>query len=112
MFGFVWVMKEMFSREFMSTLLIWWNFWKKGHEICHLWAIPQVGTGTQTRVVPIPLDITKMVPLPRQSGTDTNLQNWVGTDSNLQNRVGTSTNASGNPDFLYLCIDKPKFVHR
>ena len=93
----------------MNTLLIWWNFWKKGHEICYFWAIPQVGTGTQIGVVPVPLNKTKVVPVPRQSGTGTNLQNRVGTSTD---QSGIGTTASYNPDFWYSYIVKLKFTHR
>ena len=55
----------------MNSHLIWWNFWKKGHEFCHLWEISHFGTGIQIGVVPVPFDRTKMVTVPRQSGTGT-----------------------------------------
>ena len=54
----------MFSREYISTLLILVEFLEKGHEIYHFWTISHFGTGTQKGVVPVPLNITKMVPVP------------------------------------------------
>ena len=68
----------------MSILLILVEFLEKGHEICHFWEISQVGTGTQTGVVPIPLNRTKLVPVPRQSGTGTNMQNQSGTGTKIK----------------------------
>ena len=99
----------MFSREYTSTLFILVEFLEKGHEICHLWAIPQFGTGTQIGMVPIPIYKTKMVPVPRQSGTGTHLQNKVGTGTN---QSGTGTDASNSPDCCTLALLSPKFVHR
>ena len=66
------------------------------------WAIPQVGTGTQTGVVPVPLNKTKVVPILRQSGTGTN----------MKNRVGIGTTASYSPNFWYSYIVKLKFARR
>ena len=111
MFGFVWVITilEMFSREYTSTLLILVEFLEKGHEICHFWAIPKFNTGTQTRVVAVPLDRTKMVTVPRQSGTSTHLQNRVGTGTD---QSGTGTNAPGSPNFWIRALISPKFIHR
>ena len=63
----------------------------------NFWAILQVGTGTDSGVVPVPLDKTKMVPVPRQSGTGTTHQNMVGTSTDPS---GTGTIASFNPIFL------------
>ena len=81
----------MFSREYTSALLILVEFLEKGHEICHFWAISQFGTGTQIRVVSVPIDRTKVVPVPRQSGTGTH----------LQNRVGINTDQSGTDWYRY-----------
>ena len=93
----------------MSTLLFLVEFLEKGHEICHFWAILQVGTDTQIGVVPLPLNKTKVVPVPtcrtkvvpvlRQSGIGTNLQNRVGTGTE---QCGTGTNASSSPDNCVL----------
>ena len=81
----------------------------KGHEISHFWAIPQFSTGTQTGVVPIPIDRTKVVPVPRQSGTDTHLQNRVGIGTD---QSGIGTDASSSSDFCTLMLLSPKFVHQ
>ena len=109
----------MFSREYTSTLLILVEFLEKGHEICHFWAIPQFGIGTQTgvvpvplnktKVVPVPLNKTKVVPVPRQSGIGTHLQNRVGIGTDQR---GTGTDAFGSPDCCTLALLSPKFVHR
>ena len=73
-------------------------------ESANFWAIPQVGIGTQTEVVSVPLDRTKMVPVPRQSGTGTTHQNQVGTSTDPS---GTSTNASSSPDICVLALLSP-----
>ena len=62
----------------------------------------------QGKVVPVPLTKTKVVPVRRQSGTGTNFQNMIGTGTDPS---GTGTTASGNPDFLYLCIVKLEFAY-
>ena len=120
----------MFSREYMSALLILVEFMEKGHEFCHFWAILHFGTGTQTRVVPVPIDRTKVVPVPRQSdtsttlvsvprqcGTGTNLvpvprQSGIGTIHQKGVRTGTNpsgadTNASSSPDICVLALLSP-----
>ena len=59
--------------------------WYQNGKFCHFWAIPRSGTGTRTRVVPIPPYRGQMIPVPRQSGTGTT----------HQSRFGTSTDPSG-----------------
>ena len=93
----------------MCTLLIFLEFLEKGHEICHFWAIPQFSTGTQTRVVSVPIDRTKVVPVPRKSGIGTHSQNRVGTGID---QSGTGTDASRSPDSCILALLSPVFVHR
>ena len=94
----------MFSKEYMSTFLILVEFLEKGHEICHLWEIPQVGTGTQIGVVLVPLNRTKVVPVPSQSGIGTNIQNRGGT---CIDQSGTGINASCSPDFCIRTLINP-----
>ena len=77
-------------------------------KICHFWAIPQFGTGTQIGVVPVPIGRTKVVPVPRQSGPGTHLPFKVGTSTD---QSGTGIDASGSPDYRTLALLSPKFVH-
>ena len=68
---------------------------------------PRIGTGTESGYR-YPWSEAKWYRY-HQSGTGTQSQKWVGTGSN---QSGTGIDASSNPDFLYPCFVKPKFVHR
>ena len=78
--------------------------WYQKGEICHLWAIPQSGTGTKTGWYRYPNWQNQIGTGTKTSGTGTHLQNKFGTGTKYS---GIDTTASSSLDFCNFASLSP-----